>query len=131
MRSALVAFERSIRDLRWFITSLDFERAALSTLNASDVVDGDPSNSLKDWSSHLTHGVVKRQFDYNGIIITLYGLLEQYVENLIVGYTRHLNAVVPSFSDIPDAVKNSHVELSLCRKRHARLPMKLLASYRR
>ena len=45
-------------------------------------------------------------------MILLYGLFEQYVEELIVAYLLELEHTVPNFGDMPEKIKKSHTELS-------------------
>jgi hypothetical protein len=62
---------------------------------------------------HVGTGAPKRRFDYNSIVISLYGLLEQFVEALVRGYTNRLNDLVPDYIALPEALRNGHLELSL------------------
>ncbi|MEI5908354.1 MAE_28990/MAE_18760 family HEPN-like nuclease [Bacillus spongiae] len=51
-------------------------------------------------------------FEYSSVIINLYGLLENYIENLIKEYLDYLSGCIPKYNNLPDAIKNNHYELS-------------------
>ena len=55
----------------------------------------------------------KRVFEYKAAIISLYGLLEQYVETWIKEYLDSLSTLVPQYNQIDEKIRNNHFELSL------------------
>ncbi|MCC3474274.1 MULTISPECIES: MAE_28990/MAE_18760 family HEPN-like nuclease [unclassified Microcoleus] len=55
----------------------------------------------------------KRVFEYKAAIISLYGLLEQYVETWIKEYLDSLSRLVPEYNQIDEKIRNNHFELSL------------------
>ena len=55
----------------------------------------------------------KRVFEYKAAIISLYGLLEQYVETWIKEYLDSLSSLVPEYNQIDEKIRNNHFELSL------------------
>ena len=55
----------------------------------------------------------KRVFEYKAAIISLYGLLEQYVETWIKEYLDSLSRLVPEYNQIDKKIRNNHFELSL------------------
>ncbi len=55
----------------------------------------------------------QRVFEYKAAIISLYGLLEQYVENWIKEYLDSLSRLVPQYNQIDEKIRNNHFELSL------------------
>ena len=61
---------------------------------------------------HVGQGVAKRRFDYNCIVISLYGLLEQYIEALVLGYADALNGIVPRYEDLPGPIRERHIGLT-------------------
>lgn len=113
MNSAFTVFKRNIAELRWFIESLERERAVLALL-ANCEVDGDTNSHLSSWYQHHSAAAsTKRRFDYTSIVISLYGLLEHFIEGIVTGYTRELNALYLTFDEMPDSIKNTHTELSI------------------
>ena len=112
MKSALVALQAGIADLRWFIESLRIEWELLASATASP-----PCSQGDEMAARLRqhvegNHVAKRRYDYNSLIVSLYGVLEQYIEALMCTYASSLNAVVPRYADMPDAVRNSHINLT-------------------
>jgi hypothetical protein len=112
MKSAFAAFERAIEELRWFVESLERERRAVRLLSNCEI-DGDICNLLRDWERHISSSAVKRRFDYTSIVISLYSLLEHFVEGMVSGYVKDLSDVVPTYEKIPDVIRNHHSELSM------------------
>jgi hypothetical protein len=54
----------------------------------------------------------KKVFEYKAIVISLYGLLEKYIEFWIQEYLRNLSALI-SYNNLSDNIRNKHFELSL------------------
>lgn len=55
----------------------------------------------------------QRIFEYKAAIISLYGLLEKYVEAWIKEYLDSLSRLVPEYNQIDEIIINNHFELSL------------------
>ncbi|HEV2146572.1 MAG TPA: MAE_28990/MAE_18760 family HEPN-like nuclease, partial [Longimicrobiaceae bacterium] len=55
----------------------------------------------------------KRQFDYNSVVVSLYGFLEQYIESLLREYIARLNAIAPRYGDLPEQVRKHHTDLTV------------------
>jgi hypothetical protein len=55
----------------------------------------------------------KRIFEYKAAIISLYGLLEKYVETWIKEYLDSLSKLVPNYNELDEKIRNNHFELSL------------------
>src|SRR5262249_17977776 len=50
---------------------------------------------------------------YKSAVITLYGLLEVYIKELVTSHIQHLNSISPGFKSLPNAIKSNHTSLSL------------------
>lgn len=68
-------------------------------------------NRLKDHYSNFAND--KKTFEYKASIISLYGLLEKYVEIWIKEYLDSLSTVVPEYNQINKKIRDNHFELSL------------------
>jgi hypothetical protein len=112
MNAALAAFQVGIEEIRWYIQALEIEWRLLAAQHATPPCSPCDTQA-QALQAHVGTGAAKRRFDYNSVIISLYGLLEQYVESLVRGYVAALNAVVPQYNDLPDPIKNAHVSLSM------------------
>ncbi|MEO0043150.1 MAG: hypothetical protein RL329_2598, partial [Bacteroidota bacterium] len=55
----------------------------------------------------------KKIFEYNSIIISLYGMLERYVERFVKEYLELLSSVVPNYEKLDEKLKEKHFELSI------------------
>lgn len=65
------------------------------------------SNCLKDFR------LDKLSFNYNSIIISLYGFLEQYLEEIVKDYIENLNLIITKFDLLPEKISKNHFNLSL------------------
>lgn len=112
MKSALVALQAGIADLRWFIEFLGIEWELLSAATASPPCS--PGDGMAARLKQHVEGnhVAKRRYDYSSLIVSLYGVLEQYIETLMRAYSSSLNSVVPHYADMPESVRSSHVNLT-------------------
>jgi len=112
MKSALAALQAGVEELRWYIKSLRIEWELLAAATASPPCSDGDGIAAKLKAHTIGRAVAKRRFAYNSLIISLYGLLEQYIETLIRSYSSGLNSVVPRYAEMPDALKGTHVTLS-------------------
>ncbi len=55
----------------------------------------------------------QRVFEYKAAIISLYGLLEKYVETWIKEYFDSLSSLIYEYNKIDEKIRNNHFELSL------------------
>ncbi|WP_066348654.1 HEPN domain-containing protein [Geminocystis sp. NIES-3708] len=55
----------------------------------------------------------KRIFEYKAVIISLYALIEKYVEIWIKEYLDSLAKLIPDYNQLDDKIRNNHFELSL------------------
>jgi len=68
-------------------------------------------NSLKEHDRSFRTD--KRVFEYKAAIISLYGLLEKYIETWIKEYLGSLSNLVPNYNELDEKIRNNHFELSL------------------
>ena len=68
-------------------------------------------NTLKEHDRSFNRD--KRIFEYKASIISLYGLLEKYVEIWIKEYLNSLSEVVPKYNQVDEKIRDNHFELSL------------------
>ncbi|MCP4345072.1 MAG: hypothetical protein GY795_06045 [Desulfobacterales bacterium] len=62
---------------------------------------------------YRTFGTDKKVFEYKAIIISLYGLLEKYVEVWIKEYLDTLSDIISEYNEIDEKIREKHFELSL------------------
>lgn len=68
-------------------------------------------NSLKEHDKSFR--IAKRLFEYKAAIISLYGLLEKYIETWIKEYLDSLSNLVPNYNELDEKIRNNHFELSI------------------
>ena len=55
---------------------------------------------------------IKRIYNYNLIVITLYGIFESFIEQTVCTYLRNLEKYVPNYNDLPITIVERHMMLS-------------------
>lgn len=55
----------------------------------------------------------KRKFDYSSIIISLYGLVENYIEKFCFEYIENIEKIIPSYELLESKFKDNHLNLSI------------------
>ncbi len=113
MKESLESFKRDMADLRHYIRGIELESQLISFKIDKTPPSDDASLILKIQEHHLKFATKRRQFNYNSIIVSLYGFLEQFVESLISAYIRHLNMTVPDYGSLPKQILENHINLSL------------------
>ena len=112
MISALHQFEERINQLLTFINSSE----AINEIIGTKLPDVDENMLITALRPHLTYlknnSIARKLNVYASSVILLYGLFEQYVEELIVAYLLELEHTIPNFDDLPERIKETHTELS-------------------
>lgn len=60
-----------------------------------------------------TFSLSKRQFNYNSIIISLYGSFERFIENILITYVDRINSLIKTYSELPESILKQHLLLSI------------------
>lgn len=72
------------------------------------------SNSLISFREHITSfNTKKKLFEYKSITISLYGILENYIELWIKEHIDNISTLILDYNDISDKVSQSHFDLSI------------------
>lgn len=103
-------FIRELENLSSLIKFFNSESKLLTELNENDsytLLLQELSDQLK--SLHIA----KKQYDYNSIVISLYGAFEKFIENLLVSYVDKVNALIQNYNSLPDPIKKNHFNLSI------------------
>lgn len=111
MRSSLTSFIRGLNDLRDYIKTLELEADLLSAdIDKTTTV---PSEILLlILREHVSKSGNKKRFDYNSIVVSLYGYFEQFIESLLRDHISYLNTVIPKYDDLPESIIKNHLDLS-------------------
>ncbi len=97
-------------------------RHQLGTLQALEALIKAPNDSvepvnvrelLQDLSEVSTSSAGRHEFYYRATIVSLYGLLEQFVEGMLTEVVHHMAEIVPNYDSLPDNLRNNHLPLTL------------------
>lgn len=71
-------------------------------------------NELDKFTEHIhEYKVSKRIFEYKAIIISLYGILERYINILIREHIEAIPTIIERYIDFPEKLKEKHLFLSI------------------
>jgi len=96
--------------LRHYLDGLDKQDRLLAL---ESEVCGDGRQQIKELQDHFRSKNNKARYDYNTIVISLYGYLERFIEDLISEYLALLSSHVPTFPELPSPIQEKHLTLSL------------------
>ncbi|MEI3650772.1 MAG: MAE_28990/MAE_18760 family HEPN-like nuclease [Dolichospermum lemmermannii FEM_B0920] len=110
---SLENFTREINQIREYLKHIQYvnDVAAYAILETDNEQIRNLLNTLKEHDRSFRTD--KRIFEYKASIISLYGLLEKYVELWIKEYLDSLSNVVPEYNKIDQKIRDNHFELSL------------------
>jgi hypothetical protein len=109
MKASLTNFQKGLMDLSLYIEGLQLEQ---NLQFPSDLKKNAVEWEIKalKFFEHLTRTrASKKQFNYNSIIVSLYGLVERYIEDLLRSYIKFLGKIFPSYKALPDQIVNNHI----------------------
>ncbi len=105
-------FHKELLDLRKLISFYDAEIKLLGEFDFSQPnINNDLLNELS--TVLKSFNISKRQFNYNSIIISLYGSFERFIENILISYIDFVNRLIAKYDRLPEAIIKNHFNLSL------------------
>ncbi|MBW4666207.1 MAG: hypothetical protein KME60_01895 [Cyanomargarita calcarea GSE-NOS-MK-12-04C] len=111
--ASLESFKKEINQVREYFKHIEYVNDLV--VSSLSQIDNEQIkallNTLKD--HHRSFGTAQRIFEYKASIISLYGLLEKYIEIWIKEYLDSLSSLVIEYSQIDEKIRNNHFELSL------------------
>lgn len=112
MESLLIGFHKELAELKSLIQFYELESELHDNFNFDN---GSKENILLEKLSNQikTFKLAKLQFNYNSIIISLYGSFERFIESCLVSYVESINKLIDLYSDLPDVISKNHFTLSL------------------
>ncbi|EPR3505542.1 MAE_28990/MAE_18760 family HEPN-like nuclease [Serratia marcescens] len=117
MDTAYLQFEQGYKNLVQQIEYLEGgERMLHEISHAASSLRSEDITFSKDFSTSYTTLSLRTQrskFAYNLVIISLYGLLEQFIEGQIECFVRVISARVKKYEELPEKLKSSHPILTL------------------
>lgn len=112
MESLLIGFHKELAELKSLIQFYELESELHDNFNFDN---GSKENILLEKLSNQikTFKLAKLQFNYNSIIISLYGSFERFIESCLVSYVERINKLINLYKDLPDVISKNHFTLSL------------------
>lgn len=107
------SFKKEINQVREYFKHIQYvDDMVGSTVSQTD--NEQTKSSLKILKDHhRSFGTDKKIFEYKASIISLYGLLEKYIEIWIKEYLDSLSSLVIEYNKIDEKIRNNHFEFSL------------------
>ncbi|MFM2292574.1 MAG: hypothetical protein RIS29_2387 [Bacteroidota bacterium] len=107
MESVRSQFQRELENLELLISFFDEE---LNLLKIPQNEHPKLDEFINLFSAFYSQ---KRIFNYNSLIISLYGYFEKFIENLLIAYIDNINGYFKRYSSIPHVLTKNHLKLSL------------------
>lgn len=111
MKASHQAFVRGLTELRRHVAFVDKEKRLFGIalgLQEKTLVEA----KLADLAEYSGASGFKRLFDYNSVIVAMYGFLEQYIEGLLKGYLRKMADTALKYADLPQPIRANHVDVT-------------------
>lgn len=108
MKASLLALRQGLNQLKHHLQGLELE-AKLLAAPLQSALPADTEKALRDFVSHRASTTTRRRFEYTSLIVTLYGLFEQYIEGLMRGYLSHISSFIPAYPELPETIRKNHV----------------------
>lgn len=109
----LESFKKEVNQIREYLKHIQYvnDVAAYAILETDNEQIKSLLNMLND--HYRGFRTDKKLFEYKASIISLYGLLEKYVEIWIKEYLDSLSSLIIEYSKINEKIRDNHFELSL------------------
>lgn len=105
-QNLLVDFQKELTQIRKYIEHINQVNNLLNIETFNEPV-------FQEFRTHfLSFTTDKKVFEYKAIVISLYGLLEKYIELWIQEYLRCVSQIV-SYDKLSENMRNNHFELSM------------------
>src|SRR6266508_318707 len=112
MKANLAVLKTGADTLRRQLDLFD-EVLKLNRVNAAEVQPAGAAKQILEIQSRLSGSADLARFCYNATIVSLYGLLERYIENLIAEAVRRVAELVPRYDLVPEKIRFHHLPLTL------------------
>jgi hypothetical protein len=97
MQTVLASFQNEILELREHI---NYITNVSSEINSSSPL------------SRYVNSITKKRFNYKSLIISLYGIVENYSEKFIIKYLEVISSSITEYSNLKDIIKNQNIQNS-------------------
>ncbi|MGJ5629363.1 MAE_28990/MAE_18760 family HEPN-like nuclease [Nostoc sp. CALU 1950] len=111
--TSLESFKKEINQVREYFKHIQYVNNLVDYTGLQTNNEQIESSLSTLTEHHRSFGTDKKIFEYKASIISLYGLLEKYVEIWIKEYLDSLSSLVSEYKEIDEKIRNNHFELSL------------------
>ena len=111
MISSLNKFIDSMEKLEKYIFGIKLQNNLLCD-SQQGMKNLQTNDKFQKFKKHYENFRIKKIFEYNTIVISIYGYLERYIEDIIKEYLAIVNKIFKYYNDLPDAIKENHYDLS-------------------
>jgi hypothetical protein len=112
MDPCLEDFRSALTGLRHYVDGFEYIGKVVAA-SETDKEESEETPVVEMRRHFRTHVTRRRQFEYNSAIVSMYGLLERFLETLITHYLSRMAAFVPTYAEMPKSVRAHHLELTL------------------
>ncbi|MBB1386903.1 hypothetical protein H5119_15380 [Pseudoalteromonas sp. SG45-5] len=103
MKAALEDFSQELEALEKHIASQTSTLKTVSSLQKDD--------SLKHLVEDIEINMVANKiFNYNSYVISLYGIFERYIEDLLKGYLVSISSVFNTYNELPNKIREANIK---------------------
>ncbi|MCB9766113.1 MAG: hypothetical protein H6739_40430 [Alphaproteobacteria bacterium] len=107
MNGTLRAYQAKLDEIRRYIdVSVQIDRLLSPDSTHLPSESGSSTDILSSSSS------IQKRFVYAASIVHLYSSFEAYVEEIVMAYLTCLDKICPTFSDLPQAIQDGHIDVS-------------------
>lgn len=106
-------FKKEVDQIREYLKHIEYvnEVANYAVVESDNEQIKTLLNTLKEHDKVFKRS--RKIFEYKAVIISLYGLLEKYVETWIKEYLDSLSKLIPNYNQIEEKFRDNHFEFSL------------------
>lgn len=105
-------FVGELQDLESLIKFYDLESKLFDSFKESPKTKEE--NVILELSTCIkSFRISKLQFNYNSIIISLYGSFERFIEDILITYVDRINSLIKTYGKLPDSILKQHFSLSI------------------
>lgn len=114
-KTSLEDFKKELNQVREYLQHIEYVNDLANYFNNETkqtlLSDLQELKRLKEHYKNFSTN--KKIFEYKATIISLYGLLEKYVETWIKEYLDSISILIPKYSEIDEKIRDNHFEQSL------------------
>lgn len=111
MKMCLQTFKTGIQELQAFLITTEHESELTGLLLIQKEIFNEYEKQLL---SHIaTAKTAQKRYIYTVVIVSLYGLLERYIDTLIETFVNRIASSVGSYQMMPEAIQNNHILFSM------------------